>query len=72
MVREEQLSLCFEPHVNEGSAISSEQAVSASVPELPPLAKVLRFKLVKQQLCISTDADSARLLEKITRKVKYF
>lgn len=72
MVREEQLSLCFEPHVNEGSAISSEQAVSGSVPELRPLAKVLRFKSDKQQRPVTTDANSARLLEKITRKVKYF
>ncbi|WGS51967.1 hypothetical protein LFL96_27560 [Paraburkholderia sp. D15] len=72
MVREEQLSLCFEPHANEGSVISSERGLSASAPEQRPLAKVLQFKPVKQEGSAGVDVDNARLLEKITRKVKYF
>jgi hypothetical protein len=66
MVREEQLSLCFEPLANDA------QQVSPSTNGALSTASVYCLKQYKEQRQSVDDADSLRLLEKIARKVKYF
>ncbi|WP_321854664.1 hypothetical protein [Paraburkholderia tropica] len=66
MVREEQLSLCFEP-----LATDAQQACPSTTGTLLT-ASVYCLKQYKEQRQSVDDANSVRLLEKIARKVKYF
>ncbi|WMY11315.1 hypothetical protein [Paraburkholderia phenoliruptrix] len=66
MVREEQLSLCFEPLADD-----VQQASSTLNSQQQP-ARVLSLTHFKKRRPAADDANSVRLLEKIARKVKYF
>lgn len=70
MVREEQLSLCFESQASEAQPAVPGLVSSASTAQ--PSADVLCLKQFKRQRASAADASSVRLLEKIARKVKYF
>ena len=72
MVREEQLSLCFEPQAeDEAQPAIPELVVSASA-EQRTAASVHCFQQFKRRHPSPADANSVRLLEKIARKVKHF
>lgn len=66
MVREKQLSLCFEPLAGD-----VQQAPSPSNSQKPP-ARVLSLAHFKQRRPAAEVANSVRLLEKIARKVRHF
>ncbi|WP_224101866.1 hypothetical protein [Paraburkholderia caribensis] len=66
MVREKQLSLCFEPLAND------VQQACPSATGLRSAAIVHCLKQYKEQRQSVDDANSIRLAEKIARKVKYF
>jgi hypothetical protein len=71
MVREEQLSLCFEPEASEVPPVPPRLSSETPVRQ-QSTASVLCFGQFKRHRASTTDANSVRLLEKIARKVKYF
>lgn len=71
MVREEQLSLCFEAEADQAHPVPpGHSSAPAAIPL--PTASVLCLRQFRRQHPAAADANSARLLKKIARKVKYF
>lgn len=72
MVREKQLSLCFEPQAGEAGQPFPDVVSTSSLPEQQPATNIFCLRQFKYQRAFVADANSARLLEKIAHKVKYF